>query len=76
MKVELDLYGKDEWPRCFYDQDLLCGDPKTGAFVGYEQETEETRELVRRGWHVANMCHCPSCPLRVALSTAVRQQKK
>jgi len=44
---------RGEWPRCYYDREKLCGDP-------------ETREDKGK-WHVADMCDCPSCPVRCAI---------
>ena len=58
----------DEWPRCFYDRTLRCGDPKTGALTGYGQPP---REEHNKSWHVADMCNCPSCPLRCAIRDAL-----
>lgn len=63
------------WPRCFYDPNLKCGDPATGK-LGYDESSRaEVEEKVRRKWHVADMCNCPSCPLRVRLAQELREQE-
>ena len=71
MKIRLVARGSKEWPRCFYDQSLRCGEPGTGALKGYGQADE-----INRSWHVADMCNCPSCPLRCAIRDALWQDSK
>lgn len=61
----------DAWPRCYYDESLLCGERETGALTGYNQRDPEWRV-----WHSGDMCRCPSCPLRVAISGALYRAKK
>jgi hypothetical protein len=62
------------WPKCLYDPKLLCGEPATGALLAYGQ-TEESKEKVRRQWHVADMCDCPSCPLRCLIRDEVARRR-
>lgn len=66
MKIELTIWGTKEWPRCYYDHNLKCGDPKTGALEAYNIVNENNPS-----WHVGNMCNCPSCPIRCAIRDAL-----
>lgn len=68
MKINLNLPGSKYWPRCFYNKELRCGDPKTRGTGGPTDVA-----LVDRGWHVADVCECPSCPLRCAIRDALYQ---
>lgn len=68
----LRITFEGDWPRCFYDPKLLCGERET-AIAG--NDSPAAAELVRRGWHVADLCECPSCPVRCALSSIVWIEK-
>lgn len=69
MKVELDLYTQEgfEWPRCYYDQNLRCGDRETDGLAGNPRDAEEPRA----SGQIAALCECPSCPLRCAIRDAL-----
>lgn len=68
----LRIYTPDgEWPRCYYNHDRLCGERETGMLTGYGQRKEGNPS-----WHVADMCSCPSCPLRCAIRDVVWELKK
>lgn len=60
MSLPFSIAAQGEWPRCLLHPELLCGDPGT----------TEDHELLARGWHLADCCSCPSCPLRIAISGA------
>jgi len=72
--VIFEILAREPWPRCFYDQERMCGD----RHVDNKQPGDPDPE--NPAWHVAGFCECPSCPLRVAISTArawaVREAKR
>jgi len=72
MKIELNLWGKEEWPHCYYNPALLCGERETGRYLGYNQEKED----INISWFTADMCNCPSCPLRCAIAAKIWEEKK
>lgn len=56
----LDFDG--EWPMCFHDRTKPCGHPETRGTGG-----PTDLAIVSRGWHVADLCETPSCPVRCAI---------
>jgi len=67
VKKALPMISFDEWPRCFYERGLLCGDPRTGRLRGINTVEHD----FNKSWHIADMCRCPSCPLRCAIRDAL-----
>jgi len=72
MNTPFTLAFSGEWPWCYYDPKLLCGERGTAVAGNY---SPAAHELVRRDWHVADLCECPSCPIRCALAGIVRSEK-
>lgn len=71
-RIQLEIYTPDgEWPKCYYDQDLLCGHRDTGKLKGYHQEDPNHQG----SWHIADMCNCPSCPLRCAIRDRLAKEE-
>lgn len=72
-RLPFRMQWEGDWPNCLYEPTLLCGERETAAAGN---DSHFLAEQVRRGWHVADFCNCPSCPVRCAISGLVHLEKK
>jgi hypothetical protein len=67
----IEILVRETWPRCYYDHEKRCGDRLVDNKVDPHSPGPENPS-----WHVAGLCECPSCPIRVAISSALHADER